>query len=181
MPASARGTPRSRSRRRSPSPRTQPARVARSDDRRARATGAPRPTARTPGSTGCSPAARASPDRCARSPSRPRRLRGSLLLGRVDADAVRVLKTGTHDLGRLRLAVDETDPAHRPLRAGADALARDRDPDVGVVESAVGPDAEAERRPGREGRGAQNLAGGGLQDRPQVAAVCVVLVDDAAD
>src|SRR4029450_13105149 len=108
--------------------------------------GPARPPARTPGSTGYWRAARAAPDRCARSPSRPRRLRRSLLLGRVDADAVREREAAAHRLGRLRLAVDETDSAYRALRARTDALARDRDPDVGVVERSARPDAEAERR-----------------------------------
>ena len=86
-----------------------------------------------------------------------------------------------HHLGRLRLAVDEADAPDRAVRTGADAVGRDHDADVGVVEGAVGTDAEAERRSRGEGLLAERLARGRLEHRAQELAVGVVLVDDPGE
>src|SRR5215218_9162061 len=145
-----------------------------------------RPSSSTPASTyarldrvlaGCE--SRPWPMRSQSEPPTP--VRRSLLLWRVDADAVREREAAAHDLGWLRLAVDESDSAHRALRPGADAIAGDRDPDVGEVQRAVGADAEPERRPRREGALTEALVGWRLEHCSHVATIRVVLVDHAAD
>src|ERR1700712_1515759 len=86
--------------------------------------------------------------------ARARPKRASLLgVGpRVEADTVGELEVVGDGVGRLRLPVDERDPAYgtrvaaRPEAVGA---ARD-DADVRVVQRAVGTDRHTERRSGRE-------------------------------
>ena len=80
-----------------------------------------------------------SSDAAARGASAPRRRL-------VDADAVGEGEPVGQDLRRLRRAVDEPDAPHAALGPGPD-LGADDDPDVRVVQGAVGVDAEPEGVP----------------------------------
>src|SRR4051794_20634672 len=93
-------------------------------------------------------------------------------LSAPDADAVRERELAVHDLGRLRVALGvECDAAHvAGAVAGADALGRRDDADVGEEDRTVGRDADPERGAGLERLRAQRVAGGRLQDVADVLA-----------
>ena len=69
-------------------------------------------------------------------------------------------------------------PCRRPARCSSGV---DDDADVGVVHRAVGPDADAERRAGRERLRAERLAGGRLQHVADVLPVGGELGDHAVE